>query len=123
MREIKFRAWSETEKKFCTVRLGAGYVSDVDRSNFGTAIPGFVYDWQQYTGLKDAKGKEIYEGDVVLAYFEEGEVYGRGTVEWQNESADYEITGINGYLCAFGLLGWTYEVLGDVYQNPELINK
>ncbi|MFT8487981.1 MAG: YopX family protein [Oenococcus sicerae] len=63
-REIKFRVWNKDTKKFNFIELtdymsGTGLMDDwVDSEN---SI------WEQFTGLKDSKGQEIYEGDIVKA--------------------------------------------------------
>lgn len=76
--------------------------------------------WMQFTGLKDRNGKEIYEGDVVEK--KQGESVFR-----------YEV---RSYLGAFGIefpapsysfkpfceLPNNYEIIGNIYENPELLN-
>lgn len=64
MREIKFRAWDKQAKEMLTWLEHSDWIKD--------AIPHCHGDeWtercivEQYTGLKDKNGKEIYEGDKV----------------------------------------------------------
>lgn len=62
MRELKFRAYD-----------GKKMIEDVIPASETSIIELFEYDWQeteveaveQYTGLKDKNGKEIFEGDLV----------------------------------------------------------
>lgn len=70
-------------------------------------------DIMQYTGLKDKNGKGIYEGDIVN-YF-------------RNELA--EVKFINGcfaieskhYIDCFNEIVAEREVVGNIYENPELL--
>lgn len=123
MREIKFRAWDRTSDIMRTDISsidydGSGKVAQINVvTGADILFPDKEAILMQYTGLKDKNGVEIYEGDIV-ALSEEYDEDRSYAIEWQ----------INGYW----LDGWdgneygfpdedTLEVIGNVYENPELL--
>ena len=132
MRPLKFRAWDKSVNTMWPV-------SSISLASDGTVI---VYTEQpydfgdievemsintpvmQFTGLKDKNGKEIYEGDVVRAIYDNLDVRGR----------EQQVVWIE-YRACFGLVPSTpydftecsdehakhSEVIGNVWGNPELL--
>jgi uncharacterized phage protein (TIGR01671 family) len=134
MREIKFRVFDKDLKRMhicgedvhdsisfinnqaCYYNLQNGCGSLPKELGEGT------YEIMQFTGLKDKNGKEIYEGDVLSAFYgtQLTEVY------WNSKFGLYEIVlQISGVTVPSGeLLGnhlSVIEVIGNIYENPELL--
>ena len=143
-REIKFRAWDGQDTHYnivpwqwdfvislswhrCEKNNGSGFLgSGGSMAEF--LVPGIAFkEIMQYTGLKDKNGKEIYEGDI-LTYDERI----RGFVKYIGCSFIIEWVGIDTYSDLLGWDNWRsgktsdgskYEVIGNIYQNPELLNQ
>lgn len=84
----------------------------------------------QFTGLKDKNGKEIYENDIVEYDTEDG-IY-RTVIKFTMDENDIEDIGeYNNFLSGFTFSSpWRsadsdddghYEVIGNIYENPELL--
>lgn len=112
-REIKFRAWDKEFKKFSENALK----HPIEDINYLTD-----YEWSQYTGLKDKKGKEIYEGDIVRAdncnpEYEQVEFI-EGGFYLTNPLIDYPMD-INSFYPSVGCL---LTVVGNIFENRYLLN-
>ena len=66
MREIKFRAWNESAKRYSKpFGLKSTVLNFTDDDGLGVIKSLTTESVEQYTGLKDKNGVEIYENDIV----------------------------------------------------------
>lgn len=121
-REIKFRAWNSNENQWVSYyHISKCFVEAIDCVEFRADDN---IKLMQYTGLKDKNGKEIYEGDIVISDYDNSSC----VCEWNNEFMCYMFRGKfinkNTDEVEFELGGASYkrlEVIGDIYENPELL--
>jgi len=115
MREIKFRIWDSTYKKFV-------FFEGIFNSLPCDYLVGEI--GQQYTGLKDRNGKDIYEGDLINFSWQVGheEFYDDKNQEvfYNNESASF-VFGKDKICMLDRVVYDTLEVVGNVFENPELL--
>ena len=114
-RPIKFRAWDIKQQKMS--KMNGNYYSYDPYNNENK------YIWMQYTGLKDKNGKKLYEGDII----DEGLYIG-----WCDKCKQYQVFNcLNDCMSCGGDIPWceflsdisNTEILGNIYENKDLINK
>lgn len=128
MRNLKFRAWDRIKRKM----LYGVSPFDVHITDENEPLLSLEYskhddcEFEQYTGLKDKNGKEIYEGDIL------GGIWESGFISWceKCKQFQYHSAGIGCMACS-GDVHWyeiveddgKLEVIGNIHENHELLEE
>lgn len=113
-RLLKFRAWSKNIDEHFMAIQGTPYLETLSNFMFHHSDESII---MQFTGLIDKNGKEIYEGDIVIPFSKENKMNNSVIVYEFNQ---FRIKGTSLY--------WSWdlqqiEVIGNIYENPELLFK
>jgi len=118
-KELKFRAWSVTDNRYSKpFGLDFSVLNYTDDDGLDVIKSKSLSNEvvQQFTGIKDRKGNDIYEGDIVKGIDASNEnftcivnnVYGSFRIGEHNEALLYN-------------LSHKLDVVGNVYENKDLI--
>ena len=123
-RQLKFRVWDTKNKQFLSQSSEYYHIGDVTGIPYTlneilNKLDRFVV--QQFTGLKDSKGVEIYEGDIIRGKFHDTGYHGHletlnSEVVWIERYASFNI----------GIEEWRYSgepvtIIGNIFENSELL--
>lgn len=105
MTKIKFRMWDKITKE---MTLNDSFYELQKWNRTEKELENF--EIQQFTGLLDRNGKEIYEGDILK--------FGKEIhqVEFSNECVGFKPFNL------FGTQFNYYEVIGNIYEHSNLLN-
>ncbi|PTK22512.1 YopX family protein [Staphylococcus hominis] len=123
----KFRIWDKTNKEILEwEELDLNKERDEDEITIFEptgqfAHPIFFYDAMQSTGLKDKNGTEIYEGDIVQHSEKPNPCFSYPFKVIQARTGEWRLDNFRcGTVLAFSNQD-ELEVLGNIYENPELL--
>lgn len=124
----KFRAWDKIDKELYLVDE-----INFNRGEFESIGDGITFlrgadevELMQSTGLKDKNGKEIFEGDILCDEgIEQESEFVYVTVSyregmWVCDQITDELCGYGGALNEFVS---DYSIIGNIYENPELLEE
>jgi len=131
MREIKFRIRNRRTKKLVAEEwLKDGFWYHCILSDFSADGSPWVhngiykgsiledYSREQYTGLHDRTGKEIYEGDIV-----DREDKGIFEVKWNDNCAGFIMGDEPNWHWLKKDYSHLYSIIGNRFENPELMEE
>lgn len=124
MRELKIRAWYKPYKQVCQVESlrfdGSGVYTAVliDEPFYDRKlVEADEIVIEQYTGLKDKNGTEIYEGDILID--DAGEPIEYWVVKFSEGGFIGECAGVAESLFELTNL----EVVGNIHEGSELVEE
>ena len=128
MREIKFRIFDKQEEEFLNEEdyainfVGTIFKACLDEEVF-EVLDADMYIVTQCTGLKDRNGNEIYEGDIVKHLANDKIL----EIVFREDDVEFSAKEHTKYLPKYynfrkDMANNRLQVIGNIYNNPELLN-
>lgn len=130
-RKIKFRAWDKAKQMWSNYKSYDGTLYFMDK-NLGCWYGSYHerykdFDLMQYTGIKDINNIEIYEGDIVKLSKENSDFKEIGIVKFDENKASYVLEtqddDISYNISYYNYHKVHYRVIGNIYENKELLEQ
>lgn len=122
-RELKFRAWDIKNNQMIDWNTLTQSVWNNNSAQLLYSVMVLLkpnYILQQFTGLQDKNKKEIYEGDIVKV--KGTKKVGVYTTEIIWHRSGFKLLENKTYLMDFYITKSMVEIIGNIYENPELLN-
>jgi len=132
MRKIKFRG----KRKDGKWTYGCLFIyKDGDRYLINESRDLIISGWVevipetvgQYIGLKDMYGKETFGGDIIELYYPNGKIFSEVPVAYIfYKKGAWRVSGFDKFPYLSNILSnleLKFKVIGNVYDNPELLEK
>lgn len=115
MRKLKFRMWDEKYNCWINDPVFIYPTTDIVKQ-------GIVF--QQFTGLKDKNGKEIYEGDYINFSYTGSKTF-QGFVRWFDDRGSFGVTVDNAFETFEELMDYwsSVEVVGNIFQQKSCMDE
>ena len=126
MMQIKFRGYCEMcEKMYMLCDLSFRAYDGGLEASCGKKHSYTEVILKQYTGLKDTNGKEIFQGDILRWRLSDADDWETYQIKWGDDYPAFEIYPntdweYNGLQFITSIEG-ECEIIGNIYENPELL--